>query len=170
MVGYTESLTDPSYQGQILILTYPIIGNYGVPQRPDSFDDLPDDFESSRIHVSALVVGYYSEDFSHYLATSSLGAWLKENGIPAIYGVDTRSLTKKIREKGSMLGKLLAHAPAPSPPTTTNLLNEMIALPPLLMRFKASGCFKTRREWQGMVVKALRGVFTTDNLLTETFR
>ena len=120
MVGYTESLTDPSYQGQILILTYPIIGNYGVPQRPDSSNDLPDDFESSRIHVAALVIGYYSEDFSHFLATSSLGAWLKENGIPAIYGVDTRSLTKKIREKGSMLGKLLARPPAPSPPNALN--------------------------------------------------
>ena len=120
MVGYTESLTDPSYEGQILVLTYPIIGNYGVPQRPENFDDLPDEFESSRIHVAGLVVGYYSEDFSHFLATSSLGAWLKENGVPAIYGVDTRSLTKKIREKGSMLGKLLARLPGPSPPNNTS--------------------------------------------------
>ena len=120
MVGYTESLTDPSYHGQILILTYPIIGSYGVPERPDNFDDLPDDFESSRIHVAALVVGYYSEDFSHFLATSSLGAWLKENDVPAIYGVDTRSLTKKIREKGSMLGKLLVRSPVPSPPNAAN--------------------------------------------------
>ncbi|GJJ14186.1 hypothetical protein Clacol_008448 [Clathrus columnatus] len=111
MVGYTESLTDPSYEGQILILTYPLIGNYGVPARPESsmsIEDLPKDFESSRIHVSALVVGYYSEEFSHFLASSSLGTWLKENGIPAICGVDTRALTKRIREKGSMLGKLLA--------------------------------------------------------------
>lgn len=108
MVGYTESLTDPSYEGQILILTYPLIGNYGVPERvAPSLEDLPEDFESSRIHVAGLVVGYYSEDYSHFLAKSSLGAWLKENGIPAIYGVDTRALTKKIREKGSMLGKLL---------------------------------------------------------------
>ena len=122
MVGYTESLTDPSYEGQILVLTYPIIGNYGVPRRPKNFDDLPDGFESSRIHIAALVVGYYSEDFSHFLATSSLGAWLKENGVPAIHGVDTRSLTKKIREKGSMLGKLLARASTPSPPTTANNL------------------------------------------------
>jgi carbamoyl-phosphate synthase/aspartate carbamoyltransferase len=109
MVGYTESLTDPSYEGQILILTYPLIGNYGVPDRnaPNVFQ-LPDDFESSRIHIAALVVGYYSEEFSHYLAKSSLGEWLKENGIPAIYGIDTRALTKKIREKGSLLGKLLS--------------------------------------------------------------
>ena len=110
MVGYTESLTDPSYEGQILILTYPLIGNYGVPQRPGStpLDDIPFEFESSRIHVAALVVGYYSEDFSHYLANSSLGAWLKESGVPALYGVDTRALTKRIREKGSMLGRILA--------------------------------------------------------------
>ncbi|KZT20717.1 carbamoyl-phosphate synth [Neolentinus lepideus HHB14362 ss-1] len=126
MVGYTESITDPSYEGQILILTYPLIGNYGVPARPDPSelasipDILPPDFESSRIHVAALVVGYYSHDYSHYLAASSLGQWLKENAIPAIYGVDTRMLTKKIREKGSMLGKILARKPearlAPSRP------------------------------------------------------
>ncbi|KAJ3989224.1 hypothetical protein F5890DRAFT_1487470 [Lentinula detonsa] len=109
MVGYTESLTDPSYEGQILVLTYPLIGNYGVPERPSNpLDDLPLEFESSRIHIAALVVGYYSKDFSHFLAKSSLATWLKENGVPAIYGVDTRVLTKKIREKGSMLGKLLA--------------------------------------------------------------
>jgi carbamoyl-phosphate synthase/aspartate carbamoyltransferase len=109
MVGYTESLTDPSYEGQILVLTYPLIGNYGVPKRGEySVEDLPLEFESSRIHVAAVVVGYYSEDYSHFLADSSFGAWLKESGIPAICGVDTRALTKKIREKGSMLGKILA--------------------------------------------------------------
>ncbi|KAG6885102.1 hypothetical protein C0993_005869 [Termitomyces sp. T159_Od127] len=111
MVGYTESLTDPSYEGQILVLTYPLIGNYGVPERPKSLDILPAEFESSRIHVAALVVGYYSDDFSHFLANSSLGAWLKENDIPALFAVDTRALTKKIREKGSMLGKVLARNP-----------------------------------------------------------
>ena len=113
MVGYTESLTDPSYEGQILILTYPLVGNYGVPERnrveqEANVHRLPADFESSQIHVAALVVGYYSEEFSHYLAKSSLGEWLRENGIPAIYGIDTRALTKKIREKGSMLAKVLA--------------------------------------------------------------
>ena len=115
MVGYTESLTDPSYEGQILVLTYPLVGNYGVPARPSkaALDAIPLEFESSRIHVSALIVGYYSEDFSHFLAKSSLGTWLKENGVPAIFGVDTRALTKKIREKGSMLGKLLARSGGP---------------------------------------------------------
>ena len=108
MVGYSESLTDPSYEGQILVLTYPLIGNYGVPKRTvQELNKLSENFESSRIHVTALVVAYYSEHFSHFLANSSLGAWLKESKIPAIYGVDTRALTKKIREKGSMLGKVL---------------------------------------------------------------
>lgn len=113
MVGYTESLTDPSYEGQILVLTYPLIGNYGVPERHPSLDDLPSEFESSRIHVAALIVGYYSQDYSHFLANSSLSTWLKENGIPALCGVDTRALTKKIREKGSMLGRVLAHSGEP---------------------------------------------------------
>lgn len=109
MVGYTESLTDPSYEGQILVLTYPLIGNYGVPDRNRSVvGELPLDFESSKIHVAALVVGHYAEDFSNYLAKTSLGEWLKENGIPAMYGVDTRAITKKIREKGSLLGRMLA--------------------------------------------------------------
>lgn len=110
MVGYVESLTDPSYEGQILVLTFPLVGNYGVPSREiETLKQLLESpFESSRIHVAGLVIAYYSHDFSHYLATSSLGQWLKENGVPAIYGVDTRALTKKIRSKGSMLGKLLA--------------------------------------------------------------
>ena len=133
MVGYTESLTDPSYEGQILVLTYPLIGNYGVPERPSktTLDLLPEEFESSRIHISALIVGYYSEDFSHFLSKSSLGAWLKENGIPALYGIDTRALTKKIREKGSMLGKVLARLGGPRlvRPNTHEFLQHPIILP-----------------------------------------
>ncbi|WFD01455.1 Carbamoyl-phosphate synthase [Malassezia obtusa] len=110
MVGYVESLTDPSYEGQILVLTYPLIGNYGVPKRPtgETFPKLAAPFESSRIHVAGLVVAYYSHDFSHYLAESGLSDWLKENGVPAVYGIDTRALTKRIRTKGSMLARLLA--------------------------------------------------------------
>ena len=112
MVGYTESLTDPSYEGQILVLTYPLVGNYGVPSRARAqIDALPARFESSRIHVAGLIVGYYSEDFSHFLAHSSLGAWLKENDVPALCGVDTRALTKRIRAKGAMLARLLARKP-----------------------------------------------------------
>lgn len=98
MVGYVESLTDPSYEGQILVLTYPLVGNYGVPVK--------DLFESGRIHAKGLVVSEYSEQYSHASATRSLGAWLKKEGIPAITGIDTRLLTKKLRERGTMLGKL----------------------------------------------------------------
>lgn len=110
MVGYPESLTDPSYCGQILVITFPLVGNYGVPSREaldELLGDLPAHFESSQIHIAGLVAASYcGEDYSHFLAASSLGTWLKEQGVPAMYGVDTRALTKKIREKGSMLGKM----------------------------------------------------------------
>lgn len=106
MVGYPESITDPSYQGQILVITFPLVGNYGVPPRDTILDDLPAYFESSRIHIAGLVVATYSEEYSHYLANGALGDWLKEQGIPGIWGVDTRALTKRIRVKGSMLGRL----------------------------------------------------------------
>lgn len=98
MVGYVESFTDPSYRGQILVLTYPLIGNYGVPS--------PEFFESKKIHLSGVVVSQYSETYSSVFAKQSLGAWLKASGIPAISGVDTRALTKRLREKGVMLGAL----------------------------------------------------------------
>lgn len=111
MVGYPESITDPSYRGQILIVTFPLVGNYGVPSREDRdalLGDLPAHFEAAEIHIAGLIVAdYCGEEYSHHLATSSLGTWLKEQNVPAIYGVDTRALTKRIREKGSMLGRLL---------------------------------------------------------------
>ncbi|XP_041261181.1 CAD protein isoform X2 [Onychostruthus taczanowskii] len=107
MVGYPEALTDPSYKAQILVLTYPLVGNYGVPRdEPDAFG-LSRWFESSKIHVAALVVGECSETPSHWSASRSLDQWLKEQNIPGLAGVDTRALTKKIREKGTLLGKLL---------------------------------------------------------------
>ena len=130
MVGYTESLTDPSYEGQILVLTYPLVGNYGVPSRTqDHLDDVPMHFESSRIHVAALIIGYYSEDFSHFLAQSSLGAWLKENDVPAICGVDTRALTKRIRANGVMPGRLLARKPEAPVGATRDLSSASVPLP-----------------------------------------
>ncbi|KAJ8663902.1 protein URA2 [Lichtheimia ornata] len=110
MVGYPESLTDPSYRGQILVLTYPLAGNYGVPDRTvmdELLKDVPKYFESNAIHVAGLIVCDYTEDYSHYLAKSSLGAWLKEQGVPALYGIDSRALTKKIREEGVLLSKIL---------------------------------------------------------------
>lgn len=114
MVGYPESLTDPSYRGQILVLTYPLAGNYGVPDqelKDDIVPEIPKYFESKRIHVAGLVVAHYTEEHSHYLAKSSLGQWLRKEGVPAVYGVDTRSLTKKLRENGSTLGKLVLQKP-----------------------------------------------------------
>jgi carbamoyl-phosphate synthase/aspartate carbamoyltransferase len=118
MVGYPESITDPSYRGQILVITFPLVGNYGVPPRAARdalLEELPAHFEAAQIHVAALIVASYSgEDFSHHLASSSLGTWLKEQGVPAMHGVDTRVLTKKIREQGSMLGKLLIELPTHS--------------------------------------------------------
>ncbi len=101
MVGYVESLSDPSYAGQILVLSYPLVGNYGVPKR--------DLFESEKIQAAGLVVAEYSEDYSHHEAKESLAEWLKRFGVPAITGVDTRALTKKLREHGVMLGVIDAN-------------------------------------------------------------
>jgi carbamoyl-phosphate synthase large subunit/carbamoyl-phosphate synthase small subunit len=107
MVGYPESLTDPSYSGQILVLTYPLIGNYGVPndQETDEFGLLKY-FESSKIHIKGLIVCDYSFENSHYESRMPLSSWLKKHNIPALFGIDTRELTKKIRVKGSLLGKI----------------------------------------------------------------
>ena len=105
MTGYPESLTDPSYRGQILCLTYPLVGNYGAPGKEAEYD-LQRFYESSSIHISGLIVSDYSFEYSHWNASESLDEWLKKNNVPGIFGIDTRALTKKIREKGVMLGKL----------------------------------------------------------------
>lgn len=114
MVGYPESLTDPSYRGQILVLTFPLVGNYGVPDPEVIENEIAKYFESSRIHIAALIIGTYSEDFSHYLAKCSLSDWLVKNKIPALAGIDTRSLVKKIRNGGVMLAKVLSAGPCNS--------------------------------------------------------
>ncbi|NUO79899.1 glutamine-hydrolyzing carbamoyl-phosphate synthase small subunit [candidate division KSB1 bacterium] len=106
MVGYPECFTDPSYKGQILILTYPLIGNYGVPAESER-NGLNAVFESKRIQISGLVVSEYSANFSHWDAQQSLASWLKENRVPGLAGVDTRMLTQKLRTHGCMLGKLV---------------------------------------------------------------
>ncbi len=107
MTGYPESLTDPSYKGQILTFTYPLIGNYGVPgDEKDEFKILKN-FESGQIQVKGLVVSEYCEKPSHWNSKKTLGQWLKEQKIPAISGIDTRALTQKLREKGTMLGKIM---------------------------------------------------------------
>lgn len=108
MSGYPESLTDPSYAGQILTFTYPLIGNYGVPgDERDAQTGLPLWLESERVHVQGVVVSDYSAEYSHWNAKRSLGEWLREQGVPAIDGVDTRFLAQHIRERGAMLGKIV---------------------------------------------------------------
>ncbi len=109
MVGYPECMTDPSYEGQILIFTYPLIGNYGVPSAQGGNGLLEQNFESDRIHIAGLVVSEHSRDFSHWKGQSNLDTWLKSNQVPGISGIDSRLLTQKLREKGSMLGKLVTH-------------------------------------------------------------
>ena len=106
MTGYPESLTDPSYAGQILVTTFPLIGNYGVPDTGMGSDGLPLFMESDRIHPKALVVADYSEQYSHWNARESLASWLKREKIPAVTGIDTRRLTKALREHGVMMGRV----------------------------------------------------------------
>ncbi len=107
MTGYPESLTDPSYKGQILVATYPLIGNYGVPEYSRE-NDMLKYFESDKVQISALVITDYSDKYSHWNAAKSLSGFLKEQGVPGIYGIDTRALTRIIREKGAMLGKIIS--------------------------------------------------------------
>ena len=106
MSGYPESLTDPSYAGQILVTTYPLIGNYGVPDTGNGADGLPLFMESDRIHAKAIVVADYSETYSHWNAKESLASWLKREQVPGITGIDTRRLTKVLREHGVMMGRI----------------------------------------------------------------
>jgi carbamoyl-phosphate synthase small subunit len=106
MTGYVETLTDPSYRGQILVCTYPLVGNYGVPG-PRAAGTLEGPYESDRIQVQGLVVQHYHAAYSHATAARSLGEWLQSEEIPAISGADTRALTRKIRENGTMKGWLL---------------------------------------------------------------
>lgn len=107
MTGYPESLTDPSYAGQIMVLTYPLVGNYGVPA--------PELWESGRIHAEALIVSDYSTDYSHWNARESLGQWLRREHVPAITGIDTRALTQLLREHGVMMGRIEIEGDQASP-------------------------------------------------------
>lgn len=107
MMGYPESLTDPSYAGQLMALTYPLVGNYGVPPFTVREDGIPNFMESDRIYAKGLIVSDYSESYSHWNAVESLADWLKREKVPGITGIDTRELTKVLREHGVMMGKIL---------------------------------------------------------------
>jgi carbamoyl-phosphate synthase small subunit len=144
MVGYPEALTDPSYKGQILTLTYPLVGNYGVPLH-DLELGIPRYFESESIKVTGLVIHELCKKPFHWASTSTLDMWLKNENVPGICGIDTRELTKKLRVKGVMLGilqvckegeepdlpKLLKEAKTVSDPNLTDLVREVTVKEPL---------------------------------------
>jgi carbamoyl-phosphate synthase small subunit len=135
MVGYPESLTDPSYKGQILVLTYPLIGNYGIPDH-EVENNLLKYFESEKIQVQGLIISDYSQDYSHWNAKKSLSNWLKEYDVPGIYGVDTRELTKRLREKGTLLGRI-SYSREKVPlvdPNERNLVSEVSIKEPVVYK------------------------------------
>ena len=107
MMGYPESLTDPSYAGQLVTLTFPLVGNYGVPPFTYGPEGLPTFMESDHIHASAIIVSDYSKQYSHWNANESLAEWLKREHVPGITGIDTRELTKVLREHGVMMGQII---------------------------------------------------------------
>ena len=88
MTGYPESLTDPSYTGQILVSTYPMIGNYGVP-KDDIENGIYKNYESHKVHITGLIISDYSFEYSHWNAIKSLGDWLKEWEVPGLFDIDT---------------------------------------------------------------------------------
>jgi carbamoyl-phosphate synthase small subunit len=125
MMGYPESLTDPSYSGQILTVTFPLVGNYGVPAASFDANGLSSFYESEKIHVRALVISDYSHEYSHWNAARSLADWLKEEQVVGVYGIDTRELTKVLREKGSMKGKIVFQSPDEIEFEDPNLVNQV---------------------------------------------
>jgi carbamoyl-phosphate synthase small subunit len=115
MTGYPESLTDPSYAGQLMTLTYPLVGNYGTPSFSIEPNGLPTFMESEKIHAEAIIVNDYSYEYSHWNAVESLADWLKREQVPGITGIDTRELTKVLREHGVMMGRIVFEdSPTPS--------------------------------------------------------
>ncbi len=133
MVGYPESMTDPSYRGQILVLTFPLIGNYGVPSEEKVEDNMKKLFESEKMQIEGLIVSDYSHVHSHWNAAKSLSKWLIENNKPAIYGIDTRALTKKLRENGTMLGKIIYEDDIEfDDPNKRNLVAEVSVKEPII--------------------------------------
>lgn len=136
MVGYPESLTDPSYRGQILVLTYPLVGNYGIPDESRDKWNIKWHFESNEIQIRGLVVSEYCEEYHHWNAKQSLGKWMEKYGIPGLTGVDTRALTQKLRSHGVMLGQMIqnGHRPAAEmrDPNTENLVAQVSIKRPIV--------------------------------------
>ena len=161
MVGYPESLTDPSYSGQILCVTYPLIGNYGVPQEGSDQLGISLNFESEKIWVRGLVISDYSFDYSHWDAVKSLDEWLKEQKIPGIFGIDTRALTQILREKGSMLGMIVPDGTEKDFPVDDLAADELLTL---LHRTIATLPPKQRVVYQLREIECL----STDEVATAT--
>jgi len=127
MTGYTESFTDPSYRGQILVMTYPLVGNYGVPSPKHDENGIAFFRESDEIHPLGIIVSDYSEEHSHWNSKGSLGDWLRREKVFGLTGIDTRELAKTLREKGSMKGKILLEGCEDIPfddPNARNLVAE----------------------------------------------
>ena len=142
MTGYPESLTDPSYRGQILVFTYPIIGNYGVPEFNKDIHrkEIQNYFESGEIQVRGLVISDYSFSYSHFDAMYSLDEWLANNNIPGIFGTDTRELTKILRSAGVMPGKILTSESGDNlftDPNLTDLVSEVSIKSPFIYKSRS---------------------------------
>ena len=129
MTGYEQTLTDPSYCGQIITFTYPLVGNYGVPPANLDQHNLATNWESQQIWAKGVVLANNPDDYSHYAANQSLSEWLQEQNIGGIYGIDTRALTQHLRENGSQLGQIVADNQTPlteiNDPNQRNLVDEV---------------------------------------------
>ena len=139
MTGYVETLSDPSYRGQILVTTYPLIGNYGVPRELLN-TGLPHPFESPGMQILGLVVSRYEENFSHHAAAMSLGDWLKESGVPGLYGIDTRGLTRRLREQGTMRGRVCPMEEG------DELLADTVDMASVVSQVSAAGVYRYEAE------------------------
>lgn len=157
MVGYPESLTDPSYKGQILVLTYPLVGNYGVPDETKDQWKIMRHFESAGIKIQGLVVSEYSENWNHWSGKKSLSDWMKKYNIPGLTGIDTRALTQKLREHGVMLGQIVQNGSVPKKefydPNKENLVAQVSVRRPIV--YNAGHGTPPRRGRKGKRVIAI---------------
>ena len=158
MVGYPEQLTDATYSGQILCLTYPLIGNYGVPSEELQAESLSRNLESERIHPKGLVIFDYCEDYSNWEAEKSLEQWMKEQGLTGIYGIDTRELTKVLRDKGSMKGSIFPEGAADPVPSVKATPADVCCKEPLVYKAQPAGNVENANGSKAAVTEGKRVV------------